>query len=155
MIFAAILHLSAAQPLPDNVWATLSYGEALTGKSETVEFLRGASEAAGSDIVLRHMSRSRNEEDPIVTWTSTRTCPAAAEAVERLKSVPMPTPVFPGDREEIILDGTGYRVRFNARYGSEIGVAMELQSNAGTPLSQWVSQTMRILKPCWSNVRPR
>ncbi len=66
----------------------------------------------------------------------------------------MPSIVRPGDPESLVMDGVGYMVRFNGRYGAELGTPMELRSNMGTPLSQWVSGTLSLLKPCWSYSRP-
>ncbi|WP_131818614.1 hypothetical protein [Sphingomonas turrisvirgatae] len=104
-------------------------------------------------ITLRFTARRQGEVLKVM-WTDSRTCPAVAEAVDALRSVPMPTPVVPGDPENIILHGVGYSVRFNGRYGSEMGVPLELRSNAGTPLAAWVSDIFRRLKPCWSETRP-
>ena len=153
MIFALLLQAGIAQPLPSDVWAALSSSASLAHSSETVEFLYSGTGATTDAVTLRLTSR-RLGETPKIMWANSRTCPGAAEAVKGLRLVPMPTPIFPGDREEIILDGVGYRVRFQAHYGSEMGLPVELSSNRGTSLARWVSDTLRKLKPCWSATRP-
>ena len=153
MLIALLLQAGIAQPLPRDVWAALSSSASLAHRSETVEFLRDGSNAMQNAFTLR-LTSQRLGEAPKIMWADSRTCPGAAEAVNGLRSVPMPTPVFPGDPEDIILDGVGYSVRFQAHYGSEMGLPIELRSNTGTPLARWVSDTFRKLKPCWSRKRP-
>lgn len=153
MIAALILQANSAQPLPRDVWATLSASASLAHSSETVEFLRNGTDVTVDNITLRLISR-RHDEAPKIMWANSRTCPGAAEAVRRLRSVPMPTPVLPGDPEEIVLDGVGYQVRLQAHYGSEIGLPIELRSNTRTPLARWMSETFAKLKPCWSKTHP-
>lgn len=153
MILALLLQATNPQPLPRDVWAALSASASLAHSSETVEFLRSGTSAAKDDVTLRLISRHLGE-DPKIMWTNSRACGGAAEAVRRLRSVPMPAPVYAGDPEEIILDGVGYQVRFQAHYGSESGFPIELSSNVGTPLARWVRETFAILKPCWSETRP-
>lgn len=152
MLVALLLQASAAQPLPRDVWASLSSSVSLAHLSETVEFLRAESREMKDNVTLRFTSR-RLGEAPKVMWADSRTCPGAAEAINGLRSVPMPMPVLPGDPEDIVLDGVGYSVRFYGHYGSEIGRPVELQSNAGTLLSRWVSDIFRKLKPCWCETR--
>ena len=154
MIVALLLQATSPQPLPRDVWAAISSSASLARKSQTVEFLRGGASADADDVILRLISSGPGEA-PKTMWTHSRACGGAAEAVRRLRSVPMPSPVYPGDPEEIVLDGVGYRVRFQAHYGSEMGLPVELSSNVGTPLARWVSETFAILKPCWSELRPR
>lgn len=153
MLVALLLQAGIAQPLPGDVWAALSSSVSLAHSSETVEFIGDGSSATKDVFTLRLTSR-RLGEAPKIMWADSRTCPGAAEAVDGLRSIPMPTPVFPGDPEDIIMDGVGYHVRFRAHYGSEIGTPVELRSNTGTPLARWVSNTFRKLKPCWSGTRP-
>ena len=153
MLVALFLQASTAQPLPRDVWVSLSSSVSLAHSSETVEFLRAESSVMKDAFALRSTSR-RLGKAPKVMWADSRTCPGAAEAINDLRSVPMPTPVFPGDPEDIILDGVSYHVRFYGHYGSEIGLPVELRSNTGTPLARWVSDILRKLKPCWSETRP-
>jgi hypothetical protein len=89
-----------------------------------------------------------------VTWATSRTCTGVREAVARWDALPMPSVVRPGDSESLVLDGVGYTIRFYGRYGAELGTPMELRSNSGTPLSQWVSGTLSLLKPCWTDNHP-
>lgn len=153
MIFALLLQAADTTSLPNDVWADLSYSASLRFRSETIEILRAERVQSGDNVTLRLISR-RQGEAPLIMWTNSQVCPNAAEAVRSLRAIPMPTPLLPDDPGEIILDGVSYRVRMQARYGSEVGFPMELQSNAGTPLATWVSQTFKMLKPCWSTVRP-
>lgn len=153
MIAALILQASTTHPLPSDIWADLSYSPSLTHSSETIEILRSETNVKTDDVTLRLTSR-RYGEAPRIMWANGRTCPIAVEAVKGLQSVPMPTAVFPGDPEEIVMDGVGYRVRFQAHHGSEVGTPIELRSNTGTPLARWVSDTFGKLKPCWSETRP-
>ncbi len=153
MIAALLLQAAASQALPRDVWASLSVSAALAHTSETIEFLRGGAEGPGGEVILRRTTR-RLEDTPQVTWATSRTCPGVREAVARWDAMPMPAVVRPGDAESLVLDGVGYTARFNGRYGAELGTPMELSSNMGTPLSQWVSGTLSLLKPCWSDKRP-
>lgn len=153
MILALLLQAGVAQPLPRDVWATVSISPALEPHSETIEFLRDDAGVMTDAFTLRLVVR-RRDDAPAISWASSRTCLSIATAVERLRLVPMPTPSLPGDPEEIVMDGVGYQVRFRAQYGSQIGVPMTLASNVGTPLARWVSDMFAILKPCWSATRP-
>lgn len=153
MIAALVILASTGQPLPQDIWAELSYSVSLAHTSETIAVLRSGTNAMMDDVTLRLTSR-RHGEPPKIMWANGRTCPSASEAVKGLQSVPMPTPVFPGDPEDIILDGVGYRVRFRAHYGSEVAVPIEFRSNTGTSLAHWVSKTFLKLKSCWSKTRP-
>ncbi|MDY0960016.1 hypothetical protein SOM26_15075 [Sphingomonas sp. CFBP8993] len=152
LIIALFLQAADSLSLPGDVWADLSYSASLAGVSETIEILRTEGRGDASGVALRLVSR-RHGEAPRIQWANSQTCPVAADAVRNLRSIPMPDPVLPDDRGEIILDGVGYRVRFQARYGLELGFPMELRSNTGTPLAAWVSRTFKMLKPCWSTVR--
>lgn len=153
MLVALILQASLAQPLPRNVWAVFSSSASLAHTSETVEFIHNGTSETTEAVTLRLISRRLGQNAKIM-WANSQTCPGAAEAVKGLRLVPMPTPVFPGDPEDLVLDGVGYHVRFRAHYGSEIGLPLELRSNTGTPLAHWVSDTFRKLKPCWSESPP-
>lgn len=153
MIAALILQAAIADPLPHDVWAAVSSTVSLAHSSQTVEFLRDGASVETDEVTLRLTSRHIGEPLKIM-WANSRTCPGAAEAMRGLRSVPMPSPVFPGDPENLVLDGVGYQVRFHAHYGSEMGIPVELRSNTGTPLARWVSDIFRKLKPCWSEIRP-
>lgn len=152
MIVAFILQSAIVQPLPQDVWASLSVGVSLAHTSETVEFLKGDVTTADGEVRLRRTFHRLNDI-PQVTWATSRTCSGVLAAVERLNTIPSPAVVRPGEPEEIVLDGEGYTVRFNGRYGSNMGRPMEFSSTGGTPLSKWVSGTLSTLKRCWSPIR--
>ncbi len=153
MITALILQVSIAGPLPDDVWADMSYEPSLAYRSETVAFLRDETDSMADPHILR-MTLWRQGKPPVIIWADSRACSGAAEAVRHLRSIPMPTPSLPSDPADVILDGVGYRVRFRGHYGSEVGFPLELASNAGTPLAEWVNRTRTMLKPCWTTTRP-
>ncbi|WP_428969369.1 hypothetical protein ACQR50_00320 [Sphingomonas sp. Xoc002] len=153
MIAALILQASITGPLPDDVWADMTYGPSLAYSSETIAFLRDETSSMADPRILR-MTLRQHGKPTVTIWADSRTCPGAAEAVRHLRSIPMPTPSLPSDATDLILDGVGYRVRFRAHYGSEIGFPLELNSNVGTPLAEWVNRTRAMLKPCWTTARP-
>ena len=134
MIAALILQASIAGPLPDDVWADMTYEPSLAYSSETVAFLRDETSSMADPRILR-MTLRRHGKPPIITWADSRTCPGAAEAVRHLRSISMPTPSLPSDPADLILDGVGYRVRFRAHYGSEIRVPVEVGSHDGMTLA--------------------
>lgn len=153
MIVALLLQAAAGQHLPHDVWASLSISAPLAHTSETVEFLRGGTGAPVGDVILRRTSR-RLDDAPRVTWATSRTCAGVREAIARWDALPMPSVVRPEDPESLVMDGEGYKIRFYGRYGAEFGTPMELSSNRGTPLSQWLSGTLSLLQPCWTDSRP-
>ena len=152
MIVALILQSAIVQPLPQDVWASVSVGASLAHTSETIEFLRAGVSAVDGEVTLRRTFRRLNDP-PEVSWATSLTCHGVLEAVDRLKTIPAPDVVKPGDTEEIVLDGEMYAVRFKGRYGSNTGEPVRFSSTGGTPLSKWVSGTLSTLKPCWSPTR--
>ncbi len=110
------------------------------------------SQQHGGSRILR-MTLRRHGKPTVITWADSRTCPARPKP-SAICDPSHATPSLPSDPADLILDGVGYRVRFRAHYGSEIGFPLELNSNAGTPLAEWVNRTRVMLKPCWTMTRP-
>lgn len=152
MIAALFLQYAAAEPLPRDVWASISAHAALDRTSRVIEFVRDANDQSESHYTLRLTTRYR-DDPPTIMWATSRTCGAVRDAVARLKTLPFPQVELPGDTVYIALDGVGYSVRFTATYGSLTEGPMQLNSNLATPLAEWVEGTFAVLRPCWSPVR--
>lgn len=152
MIAALLLQVESVEPLPRDVWASVSAHAALSRKSRVVEYIRDADDERDEQYTLR-LTIQQSDEPPIVMWASSRTCNGVREAVSRLQTVPFPHVEMPRDDLIITTDGVGYVVQFNATYGSDIEGPMTLHSNIGTPLANWVEGTFAVLRACWSPVR--
>lgn len=154
MIVAPAFQLASIELLRRDVWASVSVDASLLHTTTTVEFLRERADDSDGQFTLRLIS-TRVDAQPKVMWATSRTCPSVRDGVTRLKIIPMPKVVVPGEPEEIVLDGTEYRVQLRARYGLEAGQPIDLRSNVGTLLADWVAGTFAVLKPCWSTIRPK
>lgn len=152
MIFALILQSVTLQPLPRDVWASVSSTGSLDRTSTSVAFIRDEIDTADAHYTLRMTTRHR-EDPPTIMWATSRTCKGVREAVARLQTVPFPQIELPGDPLELVVDGVSYSVRFYGKYASQIGGPVELHSNVGTPLANWVIGTFAVLQPCWTPFR--
>ena len=84
------------------------------------------------------------------------TCPALLPALARLQSVEPFRIVPPGVREgppEIVIDGDNYEVHAQGYWPHSHHGDITLSGNNGTPVADWVEDTMRAFAPCWSTRR--
>lgn len=116
MIAFIILQAVSSSILPPDSWLSISRHPALTRSTETVDFLYNKPPSSIPDFDLRLTSRA-SDGTLTVTWTSTKTCEEARETVLRFRDLPIPSVKLPSDPQEVVLDGTGYSVKFRAGYG--------------------------------------
>jgi hypothetical protein len=97
-----------------------------------------------------------------ISWADTKTCPAAMWVVEEAINVPPPRIHVPGVKDPtagkeltLTMDGVAYSLSSGARYGSGISSTIRMTSNWGTPLANWVDESLRRLQPCWKNAPPQ
>ena len=95
-------------------------------------------------------------------WTDTLRCPAARSLLKKLVNVSPPRPWAPGianpfikGEEKITLDGSFYELKVPTHYdGTMFGETSSFTSNAGTPLANWIDESLKTLEPCWDAKRP-
>lgn len=90
------------------------------------------------------------------SWADSETCPAMLPALARLQRVEPFRIVPPGVREgpsQIVLDGDAYEVQALGYWPHSHQGGITLSGNDGTPVADWVEDTMKALAPCWSTRR--
>ena len=93
-----------------------------------------------------------------VWWTDTVRCPAARTVLVEARNLAMPRVSVPGlENDELIITGDGvlYQLVGSAEYPGESAYDFEMQSNSGSPLAQWVDNSLRSLEPCWTTAPPK
>ncbi|WP_052761832.1 hypothetical protein [Aurantiacibacter luteus] len=101
-----------------------------------------------------------SETPPEISWTDTRRCPAARDAVVAATQIEPPAihvpgiPVRPDGSVILSMDGVRYAIRASSHYDSYVGHDMVFESNVNTPLANWVEGSLAILAPCWSAQEP-
>ncbi|WP_340588512.1 hypothetical protein [Erythrobacter alti] len=101
-----------------------------------------------------------SEGGNIITWTDTRRCPAARDAVVAATQIAPPRiyvpgiPVRPDGSTILTLDGIRYELRAGAHYDSYTSSDISFSSNMDTPLANWVEGTLTVLEKCWSDEVP-
>jgi hypothetical protein len=147
MLSAAILQLSTMHSLPPDAWAQLLSSETRVRSTTTVDFIipdRAARERGEHTVRI-----IRKQEGAVeVRRATSTTCPAVSDAVSSFRTVPMPQPQFPDQGTKDVRDGRTYIVRFDARYGDDDAGVVELSSNMGTPLADWVDKLLAKLGSC-------
>ncbi|GGD59702.1 hypothetical protein GRI62_00585 [Erythrobacter arachoides] len=95
-----------------------------------------------------------------VTWTDTRRCPGARDAVVAATQIEPPgihvpgIPVRPDGSVILSLDGVRYAIRASSHYDSYVGSDIVFESNVGTPLANWVEGSLGVLANCWADEEP-
>jgi hypothetical protein len=69
-------------------------------------------------------------------------------------NLPAPAPYGIGKGSYIVLDGIEYRLKAPASYAGAPGT-VEITSNIGTPLANWVEASLVALEPCWKDTMPK
>lgn len=154
LLFVALQTASPApDALPRGTWARISRSVALRRDAVSVDFRTSYDRTARRQDYTLRRTLARGAGEPVTSWASSRTCPAMSE-VASFADLPMPKPQTPSDATVIVLDGVGYRVTVPVGYGDEIGDALTLRSNGGTPLAKWVDAALAKLEGCWSAKAP-
>ena len=142
---------------------TFSRSPSQVGEPEIVEV--GVLRGEGRQQFWFRRTVPRRAEDGTVTtsdtsWTDTRRCPAARDAVVAATQIEPPSihvpgiPVRPDGSVILSMDGVRYAVRASSHYDSYVGHDMVFESNVNTPLANWVEGSLAILAPCWSDEAP-
>ena len=94
-----------------------------------------------------------------IDWADTISCPDARAAIDRVTEITPPRIRVPGqpmsenDAFVIITDGIGYEINASAHYAGQVGSDIRFSSNIGTPLAEWVEESLDILAKCWRKDR--
>jgi len=92
-----------------------------------------------------------------VWWTDTERCPAARSALRKIRNLQMPrvnVPFLDDNEIRATADGVIYELWGNANYRSGSAYEFKLASNTGTPLADWVDESLETLSHCWSKEEP-
>jgi hypothetical protein len=90
------------------------------------------------------------------SWADSETCPAMMPALAKLQLVEPFRIVPPAVRDgpsHIVLDGDAYQVQALGYWPHSHQGGVTLSGNDGTPVANWVEDTMKALGPCWSTHR--
>ncbi len=84
-----------------------------------------------------------------------RTCPALQQQLAKAENLPMPTFVAPGSkrgqRAQMIMHPTTYTLALEGYEStSNSSARLEVSAPSGSPLAQWVVETLAALEPCWT-----
>lgn len=108
-------------------------------------------------FVARRTDQVKGEPTQIL-WADAETCPAMLPAFARLQLIEPFKIVPPGVRDgatTLVLDGNQYRVEVGGYWPhANRNGDIVLSGNDGTPIANWVDDTMRALASCWRNQRP-
>ena len=140
-------------------WSWLSFSkvnQSMAGHFR-VEVGVGRRDGRGIWIAKRVEQPAEKGAQEQTTWAASDTCPAMMPAFAKLTSIEPFTIVPPGFPHEgaSTADGAIFRVHVlgywaQANHDGEI----LLSGNYGTPVADWVQETMKALAPCWSEQRP-
>jgi hypothetical protein len=92
-------------------------------------------------------------EEKRVDQVDTRACPRLLDALRALENLPAPKPAPPflsSDEISVTVDGIGYALTIPAAYANRSTGDMTLTSNIGTPLAEWIEQTLATIEVCTS-----
>jgi len=102
-----------------------------------------------------------NGQAQAIWWTDTLRCPDARWVLKEATRLPPPRAVIYGiddsalkDGIIVTADGSNYEITVNALYGDKAGSELHFDAVDGTPLADWVGESLRKLDMCWSTERP-
>jgi hypothetical protein len=103
------------------------------------------------DFWLRRTIVRGGAQHEEVSWTDTRTCPAASSTLASMRNIPVPkfAPIGSSEGPPIVLDGIGYSLRTYSDQGE-----LTAKTNVGTPLASWIELALKTLEPCWRRSAP-
>lgn len=84
-----------------------------------------------------------------------RACPALQQQLAKVEDLPMPTFVAPGSKRgqgaQMIMHPTTYTLAMEGYEStSNSSARLEVSAPSGSPLAQWVEETLTALEPCWT-----
>lgn len=91
-----------------------------------------------------------------ISWTDTKRCPQATEvliAATHLERPAVSVPFLLGNDLVLTSDGTEYHLKADAQYGEHGLGDIEFSSNVGTPLANWIDDSLKALESCWKSNR--
>lgn len=145
---------SAAEPVP-----FLTFTRSATGLATTqieVGVLPGSNQG---QYWFRRVDTGRN--GILISWTDTQSCAGSRESVVvAATQVAPPEVAVPGipvteDGSVILtLDGVQYSLESRSHYDGNISSSLSFTSNAGTPLANYVEDSIAALETCWSDDMP-
>lgn len=100
--------------------------------------------------------RVRDRQGFMTTMSAdSRNCPALQQQLAKVEDLPMPSFVAPGSKRgqgaQMIMHPTTYTLAM-AGYEStsNSSARLEVSAPSGSPLAQWVEETLTALEPCWT-----
>jgi hypothetical protein len=113
-------------------------------------------------FIARLVTGDINRPDWLVStrWADGDTCPGLESALEKLSGVVALkfTGEGPGDVLEVTTDGVGYdlwaRGPLYPSPKADYRFDLQMKSNVGTPLAEWIEATEKALAACWTDTPP-
>jgi len=144
--------LASTGPLPEGAhWARFSRIPALARPGDVVRVGILSRQRDVADYWFeRQVSVSGRRQS--VTWTDTRSCPAAREQLARLGELaPRFTSLGGEDVLDVVADGASYVVDAPIAGGNG---SMHIETTSRGPVRAWVDDMLAALEPCWARARP-
>lgn len=109
-------------------------------------------------FAVRRFSR-RPEPQGTVRWATSHDCPAIEPLLLGMEEIPPPRIDVPvlgrDDRVHPPTDGVSYDLWSRwPSWPTSRGYALQMSSNVGSPLANWVQTAQRELAPCWREATP-
>lgn len=162
LLAAALLAATPAFAADDD-WPSIK-GARLSGQQPFAAFAVYKADGAVTGVSLYPRETgfaARRLTGQAETWTTTERCPALSAALEGLEDLPIPRLDVPGlgrtpRGTAIALDGDSYFLWADgARWGGGAHAAtLEVRAVNGSPLADWIDQTLTTAGGCWSAARP-
>lgn len=151
-VMAIVLQIAAPpiDPFADRAWGHFSRSPTLEHRTETVDI--GTDGNAGGVVQYKLRLTQRFRDGSLTrVWADSRSCPAVHMVMARLRALKPPAIVPPGlgpAPTEILVDGIGYGLTMPVE--DQLGLSrMTWTSDVGTPLADWVEDSLARLKSCW------
>ena len=157
MMIGSLVALLISATVEPDPYLTFSRSPAFDHRVTTVEV--GSLQTSGDRWDYWFRRTVRLGKHSATWWTDTRRCPAARWVVDEAIKVSPPKMLVPGVKDRsyespmITADGVGYSVESMGHYDGRTS-DLSFSSNVGTPLAEWVDESLRKLEPCWSKERP-
>ena len=134
----------------DSGWASFSAHHARSGVWVEVSIGTADIHSSPPDYWFRRATRIVGKDDEVVQ-VDTGQCPALIASLRSLEGLPAPHPAIPFfDKSEMLVtaDGVDYSLTVPAAYPDASPDDITLKSNTGTPLADWIEQTLTTLRKC-------
>lgn len=112
-------------------------------------------------VLAARRVQTPNGQASRIDWASASTCPQLVAAATAMEDLPMPRIEAPAVGREprsspVVMDGASYFVwASDARFsGGANSAGVELRALEGSPVAEWVSNSLKAMSGCWGPSLP-